>query len=193
MAVVRLSDIIEPPVFTDYILQQTMTRTAFYQSGVIVPNGVIAAQLKAGVYSFNVPFRNDLADDEANIVTDDPVTNSTPYKLSTGEQLVRKSFLHQSWSAMNLASEIAGDNAITRVQSRVQAYWERQVQSRIIQSLNGILADNVANDSGDMFNDISDEVVAAAVFSANAVIDAAATMGAYSGDSDHPFRLIPIT
>ena len=51
---------------------------------------------------------------------------------------MRKNFLHQSWSAMNLASEIAGDNAITRIQGRVQSYWERQAQNRLIQSLNGM-------------------------------------------------------
>ena len=56
-----------------------MTRTALYDSGVIVPNGVIGTQLKAGAHSFTVPLWNDLADDEANIVTDDPNTNSTPY------------------------------------------------------------------------------------------------------------------
>ena len=39
MAVVRLSDIIEPSKFTGCILQTTISRAAFYQSGVIVPNG----------------------------------------------------------------------------------------------------------------------------------------------------------
>jgi hypothetical protein len=177
MAVVRLSDIIEPAEFTAYILQETMTRTALYDSGVIVPNGVIAAQLKAGAHSFTVPFWNDLADSEADVVNDDPADPSVPQKLSTAKQLVRKSFLHQSWSAMNLASEIAGDNAIARVQNRVVNYWNRQTQARLIASLNGILADNVANDASDMVNDISAEVAGAALFSATAVIDAAATLG----------------
>lgn len=177
MAVTRLTDIVEPSEFTDYILQQTMTRTAFYQAGVIVPNGVIGTQLRAGAHSFTVPFWNDLGDDEANIVSDDPAVNSTPLKMGTGSQVVRKSFLHQSWSAMNLASEIAGDNAIERVRSRVQAYWQRQIQSRLIQSLNGILADNVANDSGDMVVDISGASDPDDLFDAEAVIDAAATMG----------------
>lgn len=177
MAVVRLSDIVEPSVFTDYVIQNTMTRTAFYESGVVVNNGVISTQLRAGAHSFTVPFWNDLADDEANIASDDPAETATPYKIGSDKQLVRKSFLHQSWSAMNLASEIAGDNALSRIQQRVAAYWRRQMQSRVIASLNGILADNVANDSGDMVNDISGEVGAAAVFSATAVIDAAGTLG----------------
>jgi hypothetical protein len=135
MAVTRLTDIIEPAVFTDYILQETMTRTALYDSGVIVPNGVIKAQLKAGAHSFTVPFWNDLADDEANIITDDPATNSTPFKLGADKQLVRKSFLHQSWSAMNLASEIAGSDALARIQTRVSCELSSVVMSGDYQML----------------------------------------------------------
>lgn len=177
MAVIRLTDIIEPASFTDYILQETMTKTALFRSGAMVPNNVIAQQLQAGSHSFTVPMWNDLADDEANIANDDPAVTATPKKIGTGKQVVRKSFLHQSWSAMNLASEIAGDNALAKIQARVMAYWERQMQKRLVASLEGILADNVANDSGDMVNDISGLTGGAEIFSADAVIDTAGTMG----------------
>lgn len=122
MAVTRLTDIIEPQIFTDYILQETMQKTALFQSGVAVNNPEIARQLRAGAHAFNVPFWLDLGDDEADIVNDDPEIHSTPSKIGSGKQIVRKSFLHKSWSAMNLASEIAGDNALQRIQSRVSAY-----------------------------------------------------------------------
>lgn len=95
----------------------------------MVQNSVIAQQLQAGAHAFTVPMWHDLADDEADIANDDPAVNSTPKKIATGKQIVRKNFLHQSWSAMNLASEIAGDDALAKIQARVQAYWERQVRS----------------------------------------------------------------
>ncbi len=177
MAIIRLTDIIEPQSFTDYILQETMAKTALFQSGAMVPNSVIAQQLRAGSHSFTVPMWNDLADDEANIANDDPAVTATPKKIGTGKQVVRKSFLHQSWSAMNLASEIAGDDALAKIQGRVMAYWERQMQKRLVASLEGILADNVANYSSDMVNDISGLSSGAEIFSADAVIDTAATMG----------------
>lgn len=177
MATVRLTDIVEPAEFTAYILQQTMTKSALAQSGVMVPNNVIAQQLGMGSHSFTVPMWHDLADDEADIANDDPDTHSTPKKIGTNKQLVRKSFLHQSWSAMNLASEIAGDDALKKIQSRVQSYWERQLQKRLVASLQGVLADNVANHGSDMVLDISAETGAAALFNAAAVIDTAGTMG----------------
>jgi hypothetical protein len=51
------------------------------------------------------------------------------------------------------------------------------VQRRLIATVNGILADNVANDNGDMVLDISTQPGGAALLSPGAVIDAAGTMG----------------
>lgn len=177
MATTRLSDVIVPVEFTDYIVQNTMEKTALVQSGVATRNGVIQSQLQAGADSFTIPNWFDLGNEEANIVNDDPADLSVPYKINAGKQLVRKSFLHNSWSAMNLASELSGDDALQRIRSRTVAYWERQLQRRLIASLNGIIADNVANDSSDMVLDISALVGDAAKFSATAVIDATAELG----------------
>lgn len=177
MAVTRLTDIIEPSVFTAYITQNTMEKTALVASGVLVPNNVISDQLTAGADSFSVPFWRDLGNEEANVVSDDPAQFSTPNKIQAGKQFIRKAFLHQSWSAMNLASELAGADALARIQDRALAYWDRQLQRRLVASLNGILADNVANDDSDMVHDITGEAGAAADFSADAVIDAAGTLG----------------
>lgn len=177
MAVTRLPDIVEPAKFTDYIVHNTMERTALVQAGILTRNSVIAGQISAGAHSFSVPAWLDLGNDEANIVSDDPAETSTPLKLASDNQVVRKSFLHNSWSAMNLASEIAGSDALARIQSRVQAYWERQVQRRLVATLNGVIADNTASNSGDMILDISAENGEKNKFSAGAVIDAAGTMG----------------
>ena len=181
MAVTRLSDVVVPEEFTAYVVQNTMETSALVQSGIVSRNAVIEEQLQAGAESFTVPFWNDLSDDEANIASDDPEVTATPRKLTSEKQIVRKSFLHNSWSAMNLASELSGDDALPRIQNRAADYWTRQTQRRLIASLNGVLADNVATDGGDMVVDISGEAGAAALFSAAAVIDAAGTLGDQMG------------
>ena len=177
MAVTRLADVIEPQAFTEYITGNTAEKTALFQSGVLVRNDVIQSQLQAGAESFTVPLWLDLGNEEANIANDDPTIFSTPNKISATSQKIRKAFLHNSWSAMNLASELAGSDAIARIRERVTAYWDRQVQRRLIASLKGVMADNVANDAGDMVFDISALTGTAANFSATAVIDAAGTLG----------------
>lgn len=172
MSTTRISDVIVPEEFTDYLIQNTMQQTALFQSGVVVLNGMISDQLSLGSHSFNVPFWNDLSDDEADIVTDDPDTRSTPKKLGSAKHLIRKSYLHQSWSAMNLASELSGSDAMKRIQTRVTNYWNRQLQSRLIASLKGVLADNQANHNGDMIYDARGSAL-----DAKNVIRAAATLG----------------
>ena len=175
MAATRLSDIIEPAVFTDYIAMNTAEKTALSQAGVMTRNELITEQLSAGAHSFTVPHWLDLGNDEANLANDNPDQHSVPKKVSAGKQIVRKSFVHQSWSAMNLAAEIAKSDPLAHIQSRVQAYWERQLQRRLISTLQGIQADNLANDDGDMIHNISAETVSA--FSPAAVIDATGTLG----------------
>ena len=177
MATIQIADVIVPTQFTQYIVNNTMERTALYQSGVAVKNAAMQEQLIAGAESFSVPFWKDLASDEANIVNDDPAILAVPRKLSSGKQVVRKSFLHSSWAAMNLASELSGSDPLARIQDRTVNYWDRQMQRRMIASLQGIQADNVANDAGDMQLDISALAGALAKFSASAVIDCAATLG----------------
>lgn len=177
MATTQIADVIVPAKFTEYIVVNSMERTALVQSGVAKKNSAMLEQLTAGAQSFTVPFWLDLASDEADIVSDNPATLATPKKLTAGKQVVRKAFLHQGWAAMNLASELSGSDPLVRIQDRAVNYWDRQMQRRLIASLQGIQADNVATNAGDMQLDISGLVGALAKFSASAVIDCASTLG----------------
>lgn len=182
----QLADLIVPAEFTAYQVENSMVNCALFQSGVLVRNGEMQSQLSAGAASFTVPFWNDLNDTEADISNDDPTSLATPQKVTAAKQVVRKSFLHQSWSEMSLASELSGDSALERIQSRVAAYWQRQWEKRLIASLRGVLLSNVAANSSDMVNDISGASGNAANFSAEAVIDTAHT----AGDALDNFRAI---
>lgn len=172
-----LTDVIVPVEFTEYVTQNTAQKSALVQSGVMARNAAIEAQLSAGADQFSIPNWNDLGNDEADIVNDDPDDESTPGKVAASKVLVRKAFLAKSWGAMNFASELSGSDALARIQNRATSYWTRQLQARLVSTLNGVLARNVAANSGDMRVDITGGVGDAAKFSAAAVIDAAHTLG----------------
>jgi hypothetical protein len=82
---------------------------------------------------------------------------------------------------MNLASELSGSDALTRIQSRVMAYWNRQYEFRLFASLLGIMDSNVANDSGDMVYDISLQgegtVAPSNLFNYSSFVEACGTLG----------------
>jgi hypothetical protein len=177
MAAVQIADVIVPEIFTAYQIENSFVSNAFYQSGVALPNGVIQDQLSAGATQFTVPIWNDLADVEPNYSTDNPAVFSTPNKIGAYSLNVRKTFANNSWSTMDLAAELSGSDPLARIQSRVEAYWSRQMQLRLIASLQGILMANVANNSSDMVVDITAGTGTAANFNATSVINTAETLG----------------
>jgi hypothetical protein len=119
MAQTQISDVVVPSEFTQYTVLNSVVSSAFSQSRVLVPNNEIQSQLSAGANLFTAPYWNDLPDVEADIVNDDPTIFSTPQKLTSAKQQIRKAFVHESWSQMSLAAELSGDNALTRLQNRV--------------------------------------------------------------------------
>jgi hypothetical protein len=129
MAQTQLADVIVPAEFTAYQVENSLVSTALFTSGVAVRNGEMASQLQAGAQAFTVPFWLDLPDTEADITSDDPAVLSTPQKITANKQIVRKSFLHASWSEMSLASGLSGSSALQRIKDRVVAYWDRQHRS----------------------------------------------------------------
>jgi len=181
MALVQLSDIVEPRVFMDYQSMNTKERTAFWTSGIVVDNPMLVQKANSGGKIVDVPFWKDLGNNEANISNDNPASVANPLKIGTGDQVARIHYLNQAWSAADLASEIAGSNALGRIRERVDAYWTRQWQRRLVSMLRGIQASNVANNSGDMVRDVSTDAVgapsAAELFSRSNFTAAAFTLG----------------
>lgn len=158
----RLSDIVEPRVFLDYMAQNTMERTAFWTSGVIATNPLLTAKANTGGRIVDVPFWRDLPNNDPNLSNDDPTVLATPDKIDAGTQVARIAYLNRSWAASDLASEIAGANAMQRIAARVSAYWERAYQRRLLAMVRGLLADNIAGNSGDMVFDASRKTAGAA-------------------------------
>jgi hypothetical protein len=178
MPTMQIADVVVPAEFSQYIIEESVTSTGLFQSGVLVKNAYIADALAKGSTNFVVPHWVDLADGaEADVTNDNPAILSTPQKFTSGKMVVRKSFLHASWSEMSLAAELAGSDPIVALRSRVAAYWQLQYEKRLVATLLGIIASNVANNNADMILDISGAAGAAATFNATAVINTASTLG----------------
>lgn len=156
MALTQLSDVIIPEVYESYTAVDNPERTAFFESGVAVRNGMLDAKANEGGDILNVPFWNDLDPDaEPNLSSDNAASSATPQKITAGKQIAQMAYLNQAYSSADLAAEIAGSDPMQRVRNRFGRYWQRQWQRRVVNSLSGILADNVTNDSGDMVEDVS--------------------------------------
>ena len=181
MALTQLSDVIIPEVYQTYSAVNSPVKTAFYQSGVIVQNTGLNAKANEGGETLNVPFWNDLDSTVAPNLSDDSTDSATAQKITAGRQIARVAYLNQGYSSADLTGEIAGSDPMQQVRNRFGTYWMRQWQRRLIATTNGILADNVANDSGDMVVNVAAEATgsqsASTRFNRDVFTEAAYTLG----------------
>lgn len=162
MATVQLSDIIDTVVYQDLPSVNSPEKTAIYESGIVVRSPLLDQLADAAGKTATLPFWNDIdATDAPNLSSDNPASSATAAKITQGEQIARKAFLNKGWSKSDLANEIAmGADAMQHIRGRSDTYWTRQWQRRLLKSCEGIRADNVANDAGDMTIDVAAESIA---------------------------------
>lgn len=182
MVVTRLSDAVIPTVFVPYMLKETMTKTAIFQSGILRQDAQLSTFLSGGGQTVNVPFWNDLSDSStANISSDDPAVTATPDKIAAATDIAIRQNRNKAWSDADLVSELAGDDPMKRISSRVSSWWGREFQRHLVSTLRGLFASNTASNGGDMQVVIGTDAVgapaAAEKISANAILDTAQTMG----------------
>ena len=161
MATTRISDVIIPEVYLSYDAVNSPEKTAFFESGVIARNSLLDGLATDGGETFSIPFWKDLDSSvEANLSSSDPAVIATAQKILTAKQIGRKTLLNQWYSNSDIASELAGSNANQHVRNRFGTYWMRQFQRKLIAVTNGVLANNIANNSGDMVVNVASESVA---------------------------------
>ncbi len=182
-----VSDIIVPEIFTPYVQQLTEEKARIIASGVAVRDPMLDEMLAGGGLTFNVPSFRDLDSDTDRVSTDTSTTagfsggtdSPNPKKIETDQEIAVRLNRNQSWSSSDLAAVLAGEDPLDAIISRVAFYWTRRLQAVVIATVNGVIKDNVANDSGDYQNNISGGVFVDGVtnFSAEAFLDTAVTMG----------------
>ena len=181
MATVQISDIYNPLTFARREQEAQVELNRFIASGVLVQDPRLNAQASQGGNIGELPFFKPLGTEEPNYSSDNPAANSTPKNVTSAKMIYRLASQNQSWSTMDLAVELALEKPASAITGRIGAYWATNNERRAIQSAMGLLADNVANDGGDMVNNIATDAVgaptAAELISADAIIDTVQTMG----------------
>lgn len=178
------SMVIISEIFVNDVNLMALELNAFYRSGVAVRDAKVASFLGGELGGQTVSFRQNNALDgsvEANVSSDVVADKSTAQTLGAVKTTAIVQTKNQSWTSMDLTAELNGIDPLQAVTSGIADYWATQDQTVMLKSLEGVLADNVANDSGDMVVDVSvatDGTVADANrFSREAFTNAILTMG----------------
>lgn len=178
MAETRLTDIIIPEVFYPYIMEESLNRNPFFQSGILAPSQSIVDFLAGGGKTSNIPYWQDLTG--SSDVPSETVAD-TVNELGTDKMIVRRQIRHKAWGANALSAALSGANPVEAIGSRVAGFWAKDFQNNLIYCLRGIIADNVADDSSSLVVDISTETGLSATsankISATKTIEAVMKMG----------------
>jgi hypothetical protein len=187
MGAVLLTDVVIPEVYMSYTAVDSPELTAFFESGVAVSNPALSAAFGNGGDIAVLPFWLDLdASVEPNYSTDLVTDVAVPNKVTASKMVTRIAFLNQGYSSPDLVAELAGSNPMQRIRNRFGSYWTKQWQRRLIAACNGILANNLASDDGDMVNNVALEtktgVTDANLFTRSNFTGAIFTLGDHFGE-----------
>lgn len=168
----RLADVIQPEVFTPYVIQQTMEKSALIQSG-IVQNDPQFDELASGPNLLvNMPFWNDLGNDESEVMKDEG--NVTVSKITSGQDIARKHGRVKAWGANGLSALLSGDDPMKAIGQRVADYWARDLQRTLLATLSGIFK---SSSMSSKVLDITGEPGTDSLLDGDSFIDAGQLMG----------------
>lgn len=170
MVATVLGDVIVPEIFNPYVIERTAELSAFWQSGLVAP--VAEISLGQGGSTVNMPFWQDLAGDDQVLST---ATNLTVSNIEAEKDVAVVNARALVYGARDLAGALAGDDPMTAIGDLVAAKWARRMQTALISTFNGAMGALATEPVNTL--DISGIVGDAAVFSAEAFIDALGQLG----------------
>ena len=178
---VRISDVFVPELYLAYTAVNSPERTAFWESGIVARNAALDQAASSGGNVVELPFWRDLDSDSAPNLSDDTDNLGAVEKVEAGHQTGRNAYLNKIYRASDIAGELAGSNPMQQIRNRFGTFWMRQWQRRLIASCNGVLANNVLLNRGDMVLDVAGatnaDVGAGTLFTRQNFTGAAFTMG----------------
>ena len=172
MPATRIADIFVGDYYQTLDPVNSPEKTAVYQSGIVTKNPALSDIANNGQGTSTISYWQDLdANEEANVSTDDPDQKGKVGKASQGKMQARTLYLNKPYGVSDLTTELANSEPMQHIRNRYGKYWERQWQRYLLGAARGVIASNLANNSGDMVID------AGAAMTATAMQDAAFTAG----------------
>ena len=181
MAITTIGDIVtgNEPVILSYMTEDPVEKTAFFESGILTPTPYAAEIARGPSNIANIPFWKAIDTSiEPNYSNDVYQDIATPRNVQTGEMMARVAYLNEGFGQADLTVELTSQNPLQSVANRLDNFWQRQAQRRLIATALGLYNDNVAaTDAYHEQNDMVVDVSATLGFDAGASIDATQTMG----------------
>ncbi len=172
-----------PEIQTPYVNERSTTLSRLWKSGLVSTNDSITSQIGSVAGNrITVPFNLSIEDDVATVGDYDLANDITPTQIASSLYQTQATTRAKAYEMANLDRLVVGNDPAGVLREQLGSMWENNYQTILLNQIAGVQADNVANDSSDMINNIYSDVVAgsltaANLISADAIIDTQHTMG----------------
>jgi hypothetical protein len=170
MAETRLSNMIIPQLFNDYVMERTAQLSRLRQSGIIQDMSELLGD-KLGGTTVNMPYFKDLTGTDDVV---DDTANLTINNITTSQDVAVKLYRAKVFGATDLSADLSGADPMMAIATLFAEWWSRQEQSTLLKTLEGAFA--AASMSGNVL-DITGLAGAAQNFDADSFLDAIAKLG----------------
>ena len=157
MAMTKIADLIQNQMFLDYFQREMLEKSKLLKSGIAATDPVIAARCAAAGVSgktVDMPFFNSLdgaGDDE--VLAED--TALTPDKIDASKDVAVIVRRGKAFAVTDLAKDLSGEDPMAAISAHLALYWDKMVQKRLMNVLDGVFAHNVATDGSSLVLDLS--------------------------------------
>ena len=175
-AVTKLTDVIVPELFTQYVLEQTKEKSELINSGAIESNPLLDTLVNGGGTTLKMPKWNDLTGDSQVFSENSDIETD---KITAHKEIATLLLRAKGWSAHDMAAALAGDDPMRRIAERVAEWWIRDEKKIVLSILKGVFA------SASMASHVLDETSVSGAdtkISAKLVLDAKQLMGDAASD-----------
>lgn len=155
MAVTSISDVIVPEIFTPYMIQKSVEKNAFLQSGIATPDPNII--LGRGSRTVNIPHWKNLTG-TAEVLSDS--TGLTVNKVDTFADVAAIHARGVAYGFNGLAALLAGDDPAGVIAEKLGDNWNTEIEKILLASLKGIFG---LAEMAKSVNDASTEVLTAEI------------------------------
>ena len=175
MAVTKIADVIQPELFSQYVIDKTTEKSEIMYAGAVENNPDLNRLITGGGTVLTMPKWNDLSG-KSQVLSDQKAIDVK--NITSKSELATLLIRANAWGAHELAGALAGDDPMKAIAERVADWWVRDEKSNIMSILKGIFnitADSSHNDLSDLVLDITGG--SSTAISASAVLDAKQKLG----------------
>lgn len=186
MAIARLSQVYVAEVFDGDMQNAQLELNKLITSGVAYNNPKLQSLMVEGGIVGEISNFEPLTAVEPNYSNDDPTIISVPKSIGSRTQAFRHAPRNFNYGSSQLARDLGLQDPMAAIVPRLAKIATTDIEKRVIYSLQGILADNIANDNEDMVyiigTDANSAIGDAERISAESVIWAKQTLGDQQGE-----------